>query len=424
MTSRKDMWLGILLSGMSLGTAWAIRGNFGHEQGAAWAGGIGALALVLLSRSTAWNAKFIKITFASAAGWGVGGIMSYGMVVGYGKSVDFGNTFYGLAMLLLIGGLYGFTGGGLFALALADNDRAKVKWPVLIVEMIAGALLFYYFIILSFEWLMTPPRSEAWAACLGMAAALLWFQVRNRQYAALRVAVFSALGAGFGFAFGNFLQVMGIALSVQELNLWNVMEYSIGFFGGCGMAYGVYTSRWDDKTPNPGKQTIVVPLLTVALIIPLIVWDQSFTIKRLTETTPEAELDTLKIIQWSAAGIIILYALYAFKTYYLDYRNRADGYSFNKLFGFFVALFVLYLLFHLLISGAFFHGLKPEQWLYLLSLAGILIFIPRVQPVFLPRGQHTVKWLALLAGIIFVLALLALIATNLHGPLTGAKERF
>ena len=45
----KKQWIGILIVGMSLGTAWAVRGQFGHEQGAAWAGGIGAMSLVLVS---------------------------------------------------------------------------------------------------------------------------------------------------------------------------------------------------------------------------------------------------------------------------------------------------------------------------------------------------------------------------------------
>jgi len=36
----KNQWIGILIVGLTLGTAWAIRGQFGHEQGAALAGGI------------------------------------------------------------------------------------------------------------------------------------------------------------------------------------------------------------------------------------------------------------------------------------------------------------------------------------------------------------------------------------------------
>jgi len=44
----KKQWISILIVGMAFGTAWAIRGQFGHEQGAAWAAGVGALALVLV----------------------------------------------------------------------------------------------------------------------------------------------------------------------------------------------------------------------------------------------------------------------------------------------------------------------------------------------------------------------------------------
>jgi hypothetical protein len=34
----KKQWIAILIAGMTPGTAWAIRGQFGHEQGTAWAG--------------------------------------------------------------------------------------------------------------------------------------------------------------------------------------------------------------------------------------------------------------------------------------------------------------------------------------------------------------------------------------------------
>ena len=43
----KALWIKMIVVGMTLGTAWAVRGQFGHEQGAAWAGAIGALGLVL-----------------------------------------------------------------------------------------------------------------------------------------------------------------------------------------------------------------------------------------------------------------------------------------------------------------------------------------------------------------------------------------
>ena len=53
----KNTLLSIIIAGMALATAWAIRGQFGHEQGAAWAGGIGALSILLLAKREDWPSK-------------------------------------------------------------------------------------------------------------------------------------------------------------------------------------------------------------------------------------------------------------------------------------------------------------------------------------------------------------------------------
>ena len=68
-------------------------------------------------------------------------------------------------MLGIIGGLFGLIGGGLFGLTLASSRTKPAQWPQLITEMTAGAIIFYYLLIEQLGWLMTPPRSEAWAAC-------------------------------------------------------------------------------------------------------------------------------------------------------------------------------------------------------------------------------------------------------------------
>ncbi len=273
----------LLISGMTLGTTWAIRGQFGHEQGAAWAGGIGALVILLLAKRKDWYPKALRATLAGAIGWGLGGIMSYGIVVGYGRGSDFSNVFYGLTMLFVIGALYGFLGGGLFGLALEESKNKRVDWARLLVEMVAVALVTYFFVIEQWGWLMTPPRSEMWAVCLGVAFALTWYMVRNQYTAALRVAVYAGLGGGFGFAFGNFLQVLG-HVSEIPFNFWNVMEYSLGFFGGIGMAYGTYTAEWEvPEQPSEKSDNQWFPIVMVSLVIPLIVWDQSFVLERLSK---------------------------------------------------------------------------------------------------------------------------------------------
>ncbi|HYH56438.1 MAG TPA: hypothetical protein VD772_07490, partial [Anseongella sp.] len=232
---------------LTLATAWAIRGQFGHEHGAAWAGALGMLAVILVSGRRDWYVRAPAIVAVSALAWGVGGVMSYGKVVGYGRSDDFTNVLYGLSMLFIIGGLYGFIGGGLTGLSLEGREKQKVDWAALITQMIAGGFLFWAVLIYQLGYHMTPPRSEAWAGCLGASFALGWFLYRNGHHSSLRVALHTALGAGFGFAFGNFIQTLGTVSGIS-FNWWNAMEYSLGFFGGLGMAYGIAREKWPAGT--------------------------------------------------------------------------------------------------------------------------------------------------------------------------------
>jgi hypothetical protein len=44
----KNLIFSLLLVAMSLGTAWAIRGQFGHEHGAAWAGALGSRSVLFV----------------------------------------------------------------------------------------------------------------------------------------------------------------------------------------------------------------------------------------------------------------------------------------------------------------------------------------------------------------------------------------
>ena len=127
--NNKKLLLSLLTVGMSLGTAWAIRGQFGHEHGAAWAGSIGSIAILLVAKRQDWFSKAFQIIVSGAMGWGIGGVMSYGLVVGYGRDTEFINVYYGLISLFVIGGLYGFIGGGLFGLSLSNSSKSPVAWP-------------------------------------------------------------------------------------------------------------------------------------------------------------------------------------------------------------------------------------------------------------------------------------------------------
>ncbi len=419
----KQVYLSMLVAGMAMGTAWAIRGQFGHEQGAAWAGGIGALGVLLVSKRTDWYNKVFSVVLAGALGWGIGGVMSYGVVVGYGRGTDFGNVYYGLCMLFVIGGLYGFLGGGLFGLAISSSAKRMVKWSNIIVEMVVGGLLVYFFFIEQFGWLMTPPRSEMWAACLGMALALTWYLVRNKQHAAMRVAVFAGLGGGFGFAFGNFLQVLGGVLEIK-FNLWNVMEYSLGFFGGVGMTYGTLTSHWEVSEDKHKKTSQWFPVMMLVLVIPLIVWQQSFEVKRIAETYLNlSPADWTLPVIWTAFALVLLFSALWFSKYYFR-QSGIVNYGYKDLLTFFAGHLGLYIVFSFLITGAFISIYRIEQYLYVINLVVILFLTGKTHPEFTGKEIDGSRWAKGMLALLVFIAILSFILVNTHGELAGSHNRF
>jgi len=423
----KKLLLNLIIVGMTLGTAWAIRGQFGHEQGAAWAGAIGAISILLISKREDWYNKLFKATLAGAIGWGLGGMMSYGRVVGFGRGTDFINVNYGFLMLFVIGGLYGILGGGLFGLSLTDSAKNKIKWPFLLIGMTAGGIITYFFLIMQWEWFMTPPRSEVWAVCLGIAFFMIWFLIHNKYHSALRVAVFSGLGGGFGFAFGNFLQVMGNVAEIP-FNFWNVMEYSLGFFGGLGMAYGVFTSEWEEPDPVQKNSSNFIPLLVVVLLIPFVVWDQSFELERLQKTFTDLQVGDGEamalFVQVFAFLLIIIQAGYVLVKYCYMKRDDLVQYSGSEVKVFFLSHFGIYTLFSLLITGAFLSTYRIEQYLYIVNFIIVLLVLPKLTPVFEARGIHAEKWGRNFLLVLLFIGILAIIAVNSHGEMPGMQNRF
>lgn len=416
----RQLLFSILAVGMALGTAWAVRGKFGHEQGAAWAGAIGALALILVAKRRDWYPKTFQIIMAAAFGWGLSGMMSYGILVGYGRGTDFVNVFYGLLMLFVLGVLYGFLGGGFFGLALADSKASKVKWASLLAEMVALALLTYGLLVNQLGWFMNPPRSELWAACLGASVALAWYLVRHQHSNVMKVAVWSAIGAGLGFALGNFLQVIGGAFALKFINLWNVMEYSIGFCGGVGMAYGTFTSQWPvyDEQPSRGRE--LAGIFFVTLFVPFVVWEQSFVTDRFDFIPPgdgtSAMIPLFKLM--AIAGILIV-AVLALRHHYMA-KETGDRYPAIKRF--FILYCGLYIFLSFLVTGVFVHPV--EQYLYIVNLIAILFLISAATGIFEERESRPRRWLAAAVVSVVIIALLALIAMNTHEVMPGSQVRF
>lgn len=421
-----------LLTGLALGLGWAVRGHFGHEHGAAWAGAIACIALVAGSGRRDWQLKLPVVASLGGIGWGVGGAMSYGLLVGYSRSGDLTNAFYGLVMLGLVGALYGFIGGGFCGLALETTDENRPDWPRLLTEMTAGGILGWGTLIFQFGWLANPPRSEMWAACLGAAVALAWFLFRNGFSGSSRLAAFSALGAGIGFPLGSFLQSLG-TLSGLSYNWWNLMEFTLGFCGGIGMAYAVCTWDWPESSRS-NLSTTRGAWLFLLTVLPLVNFIQAFDMERLIASAQQlglADPNRFASLQWWLGGGLILAILATtLIVFRLPPDSRPGPVSTITLFGFTTGFVLLGHIRKAFPAAG--PGEQPEQVIYwlLLVMTGLVFWRTNRRPpsVKVLKGNaqkgKSREITTLAAATIVLLFGLAVLLVSLHDGLPGSHLRF
>ncbi len=413
--------------GLAFGTAWAARGQIGHEYGATWAAAIGILTVITLSGRADWIRRMPVIVALGAIAWGAGGMISYGKIVGYSHAPDLLNTVYGMLMLTIIGGLYGFLGGGITGLTLESTPSRTIDWAALFTQMVAGGYLFWGVFIHQLEWLMTPPRSELWAACMGAAFALGWYLYRNKFTGALRTAWYSALGAGFGFGLGIFLQRSGHASGIA-FNWWNVMEYSIGFFSGIGLAYSVFTHKWSTsvapaKIPNLFAWTfllLLLPLITLVEAVPSSKLVRQGTLLEVTDTAQFA-------LAWQRTAWLLsaVFAI-ALSYYYKPAKLRSSA---EKITGFTLLYLTWYILISNIIGATWLHNKFDSQHLYWVNLLVItwLLFRNKTIPIEHTAATndrwatHVLKCWGIALLIILLAASIAITFSYQHG---GAQLRF
>jgi len=99
-------WPLVVLAGLSMSVGWGVRGQFGHEYGAALAGALGAMAIALLSGRPDWRRRVAYFGVFGAIGWSFGGSMSYMKVIAFSHSPDSATVLYGYANIFVLGFLW------------------------------------------------------------------------------------------------------------------------------------------------------------------------------------------------------------------------------------------------------------------------------------------------------------------------------
>ena len=114
----------VFLIGIVLSIGWGIRGNFGHEYGAAFAGCLAAITAAILSGREDWRERVPYFAFFGALGWGFGASQSYMQVLSYANSGHAVTQLYGFAATFFIGFIWAGLGGAGTAFAgVATRER-------------------------------------------------------------------------------------------------------------------------------------------------------------------------------------------------------------------------------------------------------------------------------------------------------------
>jgi hypothetical protein len=286
----------VLLTGLSVSIGWGIRGQFGHEYGAALAGAIGGMVIALVSGRADWLRRIPFFAVLGAIGFAFGGSMSYMKNIYYAHSSDPLTVLYGFGTIFFIGFLWAAPAGTGLALPVFFSREELTRffvplctvlsawylqnffcsllwgadgeeWPSFFIgygthAILAALVVLAFFVFRRKYWgpgtlmilygsigwwavylllislghiRMNPPRPEGWASCLGMILGILAACWQKR----LGGIGFATLGAGFlggiGFALGTAVKIT-VMSSGFTTNWHSTMEQTQGFFLGIALA--------------------------------------------------------------------------------------------------------------------------------------------------------------------------------------------
>jgi len=326
---------GVILSALAMSVGWGIRGDYGHEAGAMIPGALLGLAICLASGRADWWRRSTIMAMGGAIGWAFGGQISYGQITGYTASSSVPDVMYGYGCLFLVGGLWAGIGSAILALSVTQprsylerfagplvvfwlvrvfmdltgltawmvqiwyaNDTdwfaalsallvagiyalivPRARPACALIAALAGGWWAGYLILTCLLGLhMTPPRSDNWAGCVGLFAALLAYLYKQKDHAAFALALYGFLAGGIGFAAGDFVNMLGRAQwgpighyeALQGLDYWKWMEQLFGLI--MGLSVGLAFLRYARAKLTPaGEDQNTRNLNTVGLLFLLLV---------------------------------------------------------------------------------------------------------------------------------------------------------
>jgi hypothetical protein len=341
-------WPLILIAGLSVSIGWGVRGQFGHEYGAALAGALGGMAVALLSGRQDWLARVHYFAVLGAVGFAFGGQMSYMKTLAYIHSSDSVTVLYGFACLAVLGGIWAAPAGAGMALAayLDREELTKLFAPLcavflvwhfddmlrgwyrsflpmrllgpggfnaliailvvlamvlirrrnwgagslLIVSMAVGSWAGHLLLIGLLHLEMNPPRGDTWAGNVGLVGGILFFCWRKRLGGVAFATLGGLLLGGMGFALGGAVKLL-VMSSGFDTNWHSVLEQSQGFFLGIALAItmGLLAGRAPKVVDEP-----LIRRWTEVFSVTFVLWLLTYLNLRRSPGEWVKEIETLK----------------------------------------------------------------------------------------------------------------------------------
>ena len=303
-------WPLLLVTALSVSIGWGVRGQFGHEYGAALAGALGGMTIAMLSGRPDWLARVHYFAFLGAVGFGFGGAMSYMKTLAYTHSSDSMTVLYGFACLMVLGALWAAPAAAGMGLAayLDREELTKLFVPLsaiflawhfdylarplvrqlhflrylgsqgfgalvallvvgvvvlvrrrywgagtlLIVSMSVGAWIGHLLLIQLAHLDMNPPRGDTWAGNVGIVGGILFFCWRRKLGGVAFATLGGLLLGGIGFTLGAAVKLT-VMRSGFDTNWHSVLEQTQGFLLGTALAVtmGLLARRAPPLTDEP-----------------------------------------------------------------------------------------------------------------------------------------------------------------------------
>lgn len=201
------------------------------------------------------------------------------------------------------------------------------------------------------------------------------------------------------------------------------LPISIGFFGGTGMAYGVYSSQWPVEERVPAKWVNREALFIILIFIPLIIFRESLTyeyfMKRLGEIV---NLESAATVSTSVVGIVLL-----LMALILCWKLKDGNYQKKDIKLFFFSYLAVYIFISYIVNGIFVGRAELNHHLYILNFILIWFLVRKERQAMFEIVTNRInikKWSVIFIMIIIFMAVLTLITINSHGEMGGSHNRF